>query len=143
MQRRACTSACPTAPLSLAINLNVLRSPTPLCCDRPLATCNCNHSMSRKPLLTQKPKPHATHVPSSGTAPARLGEANGHLPRIEGQRAVAESAPIIIRTFRRTCASYLTLYSFSVRTGTDQSDEVDAAEDNLIQLPSKKPKPPN
>ena len=48
-----------------------------------------------------------------------------HLPRIEGHRAGAESARIIIRTAGELGIKYLTLYAFSVENWNRPKDEVD------------------
>src|SRR5882672_613527 len=55
-----------------------------------------------------------------------------HLPRIEGHRAGAESARIIIRTSGELGIKYLTLYAFSVETWNRPKDEVDALMKYLI-----------
>ncbi len=49
-----------------------------------------------------------------------------HLPRVEGHRAGAESARIIIRTAGELGIKYLTLYAFSVENWNRPKDEVDA-----------------
>src|SRR5438552_8863166 len=49
-----------------------------------------------------------------------------HLPRIEGHRAGAESARIVIRTAGELGVKYLTLYAFSVENWKRRKDEVDA-----------------
>ena len=49
-----------------------------------------------------------------------------HLPRIEGHRAGAESARIIIRTAGEVGIKYLTLYAFSVENWNRPKEEVDA-----------------
>src|SRR2546427_13148768 len=49
-----------------------------------------------------------------------------HLPRIEGHRAGAESARVIIRTCGELGIKYLTLYAFSVENWNRPKDEVDA-----------------
>src|SRR5437879_10695335 len=48
-----------------------------------------------------------------------------HLPRIEGHRAGAESARVIIRTAGELGIKYLTLYAFSVENWNRPKDEVD------------------
>src|SRR5258708_32359321 len=55
-----------------------------------------------------------------------------HLPRIEGHRAGAESARIIIRTAGELGIKYLTLYAFSVENWNRPKDEVDALMKYLI-----------
>src|SRR2546428_11793094 len=49
-----------------------------------------------------------------------------HLPRVEGHRAGADSARIIIRTAGELGIKYLTLYAFSVENWNRPKDEVDA-----------------
>jgi len=55
-----------------------------------------------------------------------------HLPRIEGHRAGAESARVIIRTAGEVGIKYLTLYAFSVENWNRPKDEVDALMKYLI-----------
>ena len=55
-----------------------------------------------------------------------------HLPRIEGHRAGAESARIIIRTAGEFGIKYLTLYAFSVENWNRPKDEVDALMKYLV-----------
>src|SRR5256885_1502873 len=55
-----------------------------------------------------------------------------HLPRIEGHRAGAESARVIIRTAGELGIKYLTLYAFSVENWNRPKDEVDALMKYLI-----------
>jgi undecaprenyl diphosphate synthase len=55
-----------------------------------------------------------------------------HLPRIEGHRAGAESARIIIRTAGELGVKYLTLYAFSVENWNRPKDEVDALMKYLV-----------
>src|SRR5215469_1779532 len=55
-----------------------------------------------------------------------------HLPRIEGHRAGAESARIIIRTAGELGIKYLTLYAFSVENWNRPKDEVDAQMKYLV-----------
>jgi undecaprenyl diphosphate synthase len=55
-----------------------------------------------------------------------------HLPRIEGHRAGAESARIIIRTSGELGIKYLTLYAFSAENWNRPKDEVDALMKYLI-----------
>src|SRR6476469_5787262 len=55
-----------------------------------------------------------------------------HLPRVEGHRAGAESARVIIRTAGELAIKYLTLYAFSVENGNRPKDEVDALMKYLI-----------
>ncbi len=55
-----------------------------------------------------------------------------HLPRIEGHRAGAESARIVIRTAGELGIKYLTLYAFSVENWNRPKDEVDALMKYLI-----------
>jgi len=55
-----------------------------------------------------------------------------HLPRIEGHRAGAESARIIIRTAGELGIKYLTLYAFSVENWNRPPDEVDALMKYLV-----------
>jgi undecaprenyl diphosphate synthase len=55
-----------------------------------------------------------------------------HLPRIEGHRAGADSARIIIRTAGELGIKYLTLYAFSVENWTRPKEEVDALMKYLV-----------
>jgi len=55
-----------------------------------------------------------------------------HLPRIEGHRAGAESARIVIRTAGELGIKYLTLYAFSVENWNRPKDEVDALMKYLV-----------
>ena len=55
-----------------------------------------------------------------------------HLPRVEGHRAGAESARIIIRTAGELGIRYLTLYAFSAENWNRPKDEVDALMKYLI-----------
>jgi undecaprenyl diphosphate synthase len=55
-----------------------------------------------------------------------------HLPRVEGHRAGAESARIIIRTAGELGINYLTLYAFSAENWNRPKDEVDALMKYLI-----------
>src|ERR1019366_7786886 len=55
-----------------------------------------------------------------------------HLPRIEGHRAGAESARIIIRTAGELCIKYISLYAFSVENWNRPKDEVDALMKYLV-----------
>ena len=55
-----------------------------------------------------------------------------HLPRIEGHRAGAESARIIIRACGELGVKYLTLYAFSVENWNRPKDEVDALMKYLV-----------
>ncbi len=55
-----------------------------------------------------------------------------HLPRIEGHRAGAESARIIIRTAGELGIKYLTLYAFSVENWKRPKEEVDALMKYLV-----------
>jgi len=55
-----------------------------------------------------------------------------HLPRIEGHRAGAESARVIIRTAGELGIKYLTLYAFSVENWNRPKDEVDALMKYLV-----------
>jgi undecaprenyl diphosphate synthase len=55
-----------------------------------------------------------------------------HLPRIEGHRAGAESARVIIRTAGELGVKYLTLYAFSVENWNRPKDEVDALMKYLV-----------
>src|SRR5512135_854770 len=55
-----------------------------------------------------------------------------HLPRIEGHRAGAESARVIIRTAGELGIRYLTLYAFSVENWNRPKEEVDALMKYLI-----------
>jgi undecaprenyl diphosphate synthase len=54
------------------------------------------------------------------------------LPRIEGHRAGAESARIVIRTAGELGIKYLTLYAFSVENWNRPKDEVDALMKYLV-----------
>src|SRR5213594_2599292 len=49
-----------------------------------------------------------------------------HLPRVEGHRAGAESARVIIRTAGELGLKYLSLYAFSVENWNRPKEEVDA-----------------
>jgi undecaprenyl diphosphate synthase len=55
-----------------------------------------------------------------------------HLPRVEGHRAGAESARVIIRTSGELGIKYLTLYAFSAENWNRPKDEVDALMKYLI-----------
>jgi undecaprenyl diphosphate synthase len=55
-----------------------------------------------------------------------------HLLRIEGHRAGAESARVIIRTAGELGIKYLTLYAFSVENWNRPKDEVDALMKYLV-----------
>ena len=55
-----------------------------------------------------------------------------HLPRVEGHRAGAESARIIIRTAGELGIKYLTIYAFSVENWNRPKDEVDALMKYLV-----------
>jgi undecaprenyl diphosphate synthase len=55
-----------------------------------------------------------------------------HLPRIEGHRAGADSARVIIRTAGELGIKYLTLYAFSVENWNRPKEEVDALMKYLI-----------
>jgi undecaprenyl diphosphate synthase len=55
-----------------------------------------------------------------------------HLPRIEGHRAGAESARIVIRTAGELGIKYLTLYAFSVENWNRPPEEVDALMKYLV-----------
>src|SRR5438270_4488612 len=55
-----------------------------------------------------------------------------HLPRIEGHRAGAESARVIIRTAGELGIRYLTLYAFSVENWNRPKEEVDALMKYLV-----------
>src|SRR5260370_4359665 len=55
-----------------------------------------------------------------------------HLPRVEGHRAGAESARIIIRTAGELGIKYLTLYAFSGAHWNRPKEEVDALMQYLI-----------
>ncbi len=55
-----------------------------------------------------------------------------HLPRIEGHRAGAESARVIIRTAGELGIKYLTLYAFSVENWSRPKEEVDALMKYLV-----------
>lgn len=54
------------------------------------------------------------------------------LPRIEGHRAGAESARIVIRTAGELGIKYLTLYAFSVENWNRPKDEIDALMKYLV-----------
>src|SRR5512137_1403162 len=54
------------------------------------------------------------------------------LPRVEGHRAGAESARIIIRTAGELGIKYLTLYAFSVENWNRPKDEIDALMKYLV-----------
>ena len=55
-----------------------------------------------------------------------------HLPRIEGHRAGAESARVVIRTAGELGIKYLTLYAFSVENWKRPKEEVDALMKYLV-----------
>src|SRR5258706_16023805 len=55
-----------------------------------------------------------------------------HLPRIEGHRAGADSARIIIRSAGELGIKYLTLYAFSAENWNRPKDEVDALMKYLV-----------
>jgi undecaprenyl diphosphate synthase len=55
-----------------------------------------------------------------------------HLPRIEGHRAGAESARVVIRAAGELGIKYLTLYAFSVENWNRPKDEVDALMKYLV-----------
>src|ERR1700743_3537102 len=55
-----------------------------------------------------------------------------HLPRVEGHRAGAESARVIIRTAGQVGVKYLTLYAFSAENWNRPKDEVDALMKYLV-----------
>src|SRR6267378_2403317 len=55
-----------------------------------------------------------------------------HFPRIEGHRAGADSARVIIRTAGELGIKYLTLYAFSVENWNRPKDEVDALMKYLV-----------
>ncbi|PYJ08916.1 MAG: isoprenyl transferase [Verrucomicrobia bacterium] len=55
-----------------------------------------------------------------------------HLPRVEGHRAGAESARVIIRTAGELGLKYLTLYAFSVENWNRPKEEVDALMKYLV-----------
>jgi undecaprenyl diphosphate synthase len=55
-----------------------------------------------------------------------------HLPRLEGHRAGAESARVIIRTAGELGVKYLTLYAFSTENWNRPKDEVDALMKYLV-----------
>ncbi|HZI31119.1 MAG TPA: isoprenyl transferase [Candidatus Binatia bacterium] len=55
-----------------------------------------------------------------------------HLPRVEGHRAGAESARVIIRTAGDLGIKYLTLYAFSAENWNRPKDEVDALMKYLV-----------
>src|SRR5204863_8775443 len=55
-----------------------------------------------------------------------------HLPRIEGHRAGADSARIIIRTAGELGLKYLTLYAFSAENSNRPKEEVDALMKYLV-----------
>src|SRR3977135_906228 len=67
-----------------------------------------------------------------------------HLPRIEGHRAGAESARVIIRTAGELGIKYLTLYAFSVENWNRPKEEVDALMNYLVHyLKTETPKSNN
>ena len=55
-----------------------------------------------------------------------------HLPRVEGHRAGAETARLIIRTAGELGIKYLTLYAFSVENWNRPPEEVDALMKYLV-----------
>src|SRR5438552_4062414 len=86
---------------------------------------------------------HAHHLSSEAKASlpghvAIIMDGNGrwarqrHLPRIEGHRAGAESARIIIRAAGELGLKYLTLYAFSVENWNRPKEEVDALMKYLV-----------
>ena len=86
---------------------------------------------------------HPTQLSAEGRASlprhiAIIMDGNGrwarqrHLPRIEGHRAGAESARVIIRTAGELDIKYLTLYAFSVENWNRPKDEVDALMKYLV-----------
>src|SRR3989442_11823981 len=86
---------------------------------------------------------HAAHLSAEAKASlprhvAIIMDGNGrwarqrHLPRIEGHRAGADSARIIIRAAGEIGIGYLTLYAFSVENWNRPKEEVDALMKYLI-----------
>src|SRR3989442_4109891 len=86
---------------------------------------------------------HAAHLSAEAKASlprhvAIIMDGNGrwarqrHLPRIEGHRAGADSARIIIRTAGELGLKYLTLYAFSVENWNRPKEEVDALMKSLV-----------
>lgn len=55
-----------------------------------------------------------------------------HLPRVEGHRAGAESARVVIRAAGELGVKYLTLYAFSVENWNRPKDEVDTLMKYLV-----------
>ena len=87
--------------------------------------------------------PQAVHLSADAKASlprhvAIIMDGNGrwareqHLPRIEGHRAGAESARVIIRTAGELGIKYLTLYAFSVENWNRPKEEVDALMKYLV-----------
>ena len=87
--------------------------------------------------------PQAVHLSAEAKASlprhvAIIMDGNGrwarqrHLPRIEGHRAGAESARVIIRTAGELGIKYLTLYAFSVENWNRPKKEVDALMKYLV-----------
>jgi undecaprenyl diphosphate synthase len=87
--------------------------------------------------------PQAVHLSAEAKASlprhvAIIMDGNGrwarqrHLPRIEGHRAGAESARVIIRTAGELGIKYLTLYAFSVENWNRPRKEVDALMKYLV-----------
>src|SRR5882724_8088069 len=109
-------------------------SPNRFAFDLLLATCNLQRNSMSSPSAHLSPEAKASlprHV-------AVIMDGNGrwarerHLPRVEGHRAGAESARIIIRTAGELGIKYLTLYAFSVENWNRPKDEVDALMKYLV-----------
>jgi len=111
----------------------VTRAP-PFAFDLPFAASN----LQPRTVSTQ-----ATHLSPDAKASlprhvAIIMDGNGRwarqrqLPRIEGHRAGAESARVVIRTAGELGIKYLTLYAFSVENWNRPKDEVDALMKYLV-----------
>lgn len=96
--------------------------------------CNLQHKIVSQQAAHLSPEAKASlprHV-------AIIMDGNGrwarerHLPRIEGHRAGAESARVIIRTVGELGIKYLTLYAFSVENWNRPKEEVDALMKYLV-----------
>src|ERR1700694_2070849 len=101
-------------------------------CDLPRPTCTLPlQTMSTVHLSLEAKASLPRHV-------AIIMDGNGrwarqrHLPRIEGHRAGADSARIIIRTAGELGIKYLTLYAFSVENWNRPKEEVDALMKYLV-----------
>src|SRR5437867_5348968 len=80
------------------------------------------------PEAHESPPPHVAIIMDGNGRWAR----QRHLPRIEGHRAGADSARIIIRAAGELGIKYLTLYAFSVENWNRPPEEVDALMKYLV-----------